>query len=288
MRESNVTNPERIDQEREGFSKKPTMDLLFVVAGALLASVSIELFLVPNQLVVSGMTGVSMMLAYGMEMRIGILLLLLNLPFLYFGARRLHKERLFIGFYGLLAFGIASMALHPVPGLTENLMPAAILGGAVLGIGIGLVIRCGGFLDAAERMGTAWMGRRYALLLSITANAGVLLAAWALFEYEQLLHSAVATAVVLLAANRFLYGSSALERMIRIESGRAEEVAAAIAAATGRIAVRLPSQPRREEGFTALHLEVSRLEEAAIREAALKADPDALINVRRGGHRSRY
>ncbi|UVI30870.1 YitT family protein [Paenibacillus spongiae] len=280
MRKSYVTYPERIDQAREGFRKKPSVDLLFVVAGALLASVSIELFLAPNQLVVSGMTGVSMVLAYGLEIRLGILLLLLNVPFLYIGSRKLQKKRLLIGFYGLLVFGVASVLLHPVPGLTENLMPAAVLGGAVLGIGIGLVVRCGGFLDAAERMGTAWLGRRYALLLSIAANLAVLFAAWSLFGYEQLLHSAVATAVVIIAANRFLYGSSALERVIRIESGRLGEVADAIAAATGRVAVHLPARQGRE---ATLYLEVSRLEETAIREAAMEADPEASINVTRGG-----
>ncbi|GJM81074.1 hypothetical protein HMSSN139_35700 [Paenibacillus sp. HMSSN-139] len=53
-----------------------------VIAGALLASAGLELFLMPHGIVVGGVTGLSVLLALKTEMQLGLFLFLLNLPLL--------------------------------------------------------------------------------------------------------------------------------------------------------------------------------------------------------------
>lgn len=54
--------------------------------------------------------------------------------------------------FGIIILSIATSLLHPVPGLTEDVLLATVFGGIILGVGVGLVIRNGGSLDGTEIM----------------------------------------------------------------------------------------------------------------------------------------
>lgn len=47
---------------------------------------------------------------------------------------------------------IGTAVLHPVPVLTDDPLLAAVFGGIILGVGVGMVIRYGGSLDGTEVM----------------------------------------------------------------------------------------------------------------------------------------
>jgi uncharacterized membrane-anchored protein YitT (DUF2179 family) len=169
--------------------------ILFVILGGVLASIGLELFLIPNQIIVGGMTGISALLSYFTEMRIGLLLFIFNLPFIFLAYRHIRIEFTVMTLLGLFVFSISAILLHPVPALLENSLSAAVCGGLCLGLGIGLVVRYGGTLDTLE------MNERYLVtgrgLLSpenlvLIINCLILMMAGFIFGWKQAMYSIIA------------------------------------------------------------------------------------------------
>jgi uncharacterized membrane-anchored protein YitT (DUF2179 family) len=124
--------------------------ITFIVIGALLVSVGLEIFLVPNNIIDGGITGISIMLTHFTGLRLGIFLFVLNLPFLILGYKLIGKTFALSTLFGVTVLSIGTTLLTPVPSLTDDLLLASVFGGIILGIGVGLVIRYGGSLDGTE------------------------------------------------------------------------------------------------------------------------------------------
>lgn len=123
---------------------------VFIFIGAVLVSVGLEIFLVPNNVIDGGVVGVSIILSHVLGIKLGILLFLINLPFLIIGYKQIGKTFALSTLFGVTVMSIGTFILYPVPVLTEDPLLAAVFGGIILGIGVGLVIRNGGSLDGSE------------------------------------------------------------------------------------------------------------------------------------------
>src|SRR5690606_29950936 len=76
-------------------------------------------------------------------------LLLLNLPFVYMGYKKMGKTFALNALVSLILLGLA-LNLLPVPEITKDGFLVAVFGGFFVGIGIGFVIRGGGVVDGLE------------------------------------------------------------------------------------------------------------------------------------------
>jgi len=124
--------------------------------GAFLAAFAIEVFLLPNNLIDGGTIGVAMILAklFGQNL-VPLFSILLNLPFIYLAYRSIGKAFVIHTLFALGLFSLFVFLLHeyfPFPFKGENL-EIVVIGGAILGVGIGLIIRYGGCLDGTEILG---------------------------------------------------------------------------------------------------------------------------------------
>ena len=118
--------------------------------GAVIAAFAIEEFLVPNTILDGGVIGIGIMLNNLFHIPLSVLTIVLNLPFLLVGARKMGK--MFIVKAGF-SMGIFSLFVELFSGLepaTDESLLAVCFGGVILGIGVGLVIRYGGCLDGTE------------------------------------------------------------------------------------------------------------------------------------------
>lgn len=189
--------------------------LLYAIVGGILASVGLELFLHPNQIVVGGMTGVSALMSHAAEVKLGLFLLLLNVPlvslYLYF----VRKSGPWYAFPGLLAFAGTALLLEPVPALSEHTIIAAVVGGITLGFGAGLVARSGGLLDALELRDAEFRSSSRLIILRKSLSMEqiaalfqilVLSAAGLMLGWEQALYSAVACLAAFETARFMLTG----------------------------------------------------------------------------------
>lgn len=72
-----------------------------IFIGAVLMAVGLEIFLVPNNVIDGGITGISIMLSHITGFRLGIFIFLLNLPFFLWVISKLAKHLLFPHCLGL-------------------------------------------------------------------------------------------------------------------------------------------------------------------------------------------
>ncbi|MFY3790670.1 YitT family protein [Ureibacillus sp. MALMAid1270] len=123
----------------------------WIFIGAMMAAVSLEVILIPHGLIDGGITGVSMMLSGIGGFPLSVLLFLLNIPFLLLGLKFLGKRFAFSASFGIIALAISTGLLErKSPFLEGNTILILIIGGILLGMGIGIVIRNGGVLDGTD------------------------------------------------------------------------------------------------------------------------------------------
>src|SRR5690606_30636234 len=124
--------------------KLPRKILLFrtllVTIGAALMAVALELFLVPNHILDGGITGISIIIAHFTGWRLGIIIFVLNLPFIYIGYKQIGKTFALTTLYGIFILSITSIFLHNMVVVTDDLLLDTVFGGIILGTGVGIVI----------------------------------------------------------------------------------------------------------------------------------------------------
>jgi len=125
--------------------------LLFVLVGSGLAAWAIRIFLLPNQIIDGGVVGISLIARrLGGESWFSPVLILLNLPFVLVAYHRIRKNLvLFMLTATLLFLGFMTFFENFEPFFADSI-EIIFVGGVLLGIGIGLIIRGGGCLDGTE------------------------------------------------------------------------------------------------------------------------------------------
>ena len=124
-------------------------NLLHILFGVGLAVLAIKGFMIPNRFLDGGMTGIAILLHEIFHINISILVIALNLVFIYLGYRKIGKTFAVQTSIAVLLLSAGLFFIDIGPITTDKLL-IAIFGGILIGAGIGLVIRGGGVIDGAE------------------------------------------------------------------------------------------------------------------------------------------
>ena len=124
---------------------------LWLAVGAFLAALSIRVFLVPNQLIDGGVIGVSLILArlYG-DSYLSYVLVLLNLPFIFLAYTYIRRTFVVHMLIAVILFAGFLIVLQHAPPFIADPLEIIVFGGALLGVGCGLIIRHGACIDGTE------------------------------------------------------------------------------------------------------------------------------------------
>ena len=90
---------------------------LLITIGAVLMAVGLEIFLVPNNVIDGGITGISIMLSYITGWKLGLFIFILNLPFFFIGYKQIGKTFALSTLYGITILSITTSFLHHVSAL---------------------------------------------------------------------------------------------------------------------------------------------------------------------------
>ena len=123
--------------------------IIYTTLGVFLAVIALKAFMIPNNFLDGGVTGISILLREVFQIHISILLIILNLPFLYIGYRKIGKTFSLHALLAVLLMGLL-MLIIKIPPVTDDKLLIAAFGGFFIGLGIGLVIRAGGVIDGLE------------------------------------------------------------------------------------------------------------------------------------------
>ena len=124
---------------------------LAIILGAILASFSVACILLPNDAIDYGTAGIAIIISKLTGYNLSLCVLLVFLPFLVAGVFFLGKKffvRVFAGFV-VYTIGLAYFEKIPFELNTEHFLAVAF-GGAILGIGLSLILRNGGCIDGSE------------------------------------------------------------------------------------------------------------------------------------------
>ena len=131
--------------------KKDTiLSYVIITIGTLIAAFAIDTLLIPNTILDGGVTGISMIISKLSGISLSILVLIINIPFVLVGYKHLGKYFLARTVYGMFTFALFLKLLEIIEPITNEILLATVFGGAMLGIGVGLVIRFGGCVDGTE------------------------------------------------------------------------------------------------------------------------------------------
>jgi uncharacterized membrane-anchored protein YitT (DUF2179 family) len=124
-------------------------DFLFIVAGVSSAAFGLRGFIIPNHFIDGGVTGISLLVNQKTGVPLGLLIVVINLPFIVLGWQQIGK---IFGLKSIAAISLLAIvvAINPFSKVTEDTLLVAVFGGFFLGAGIGLVIRGGAVIDGTE------------------------------------------------------------------------------------------------------------------------------------------
>ena len=137
------------------FSRKYSVDYRFVFIGAVIYGISIGWVLSPNGIAPGGIAGLSVMLGRLLNVGVGTLTVILNIPLLIIGWVSFGGKFLVGTAAAIFVSGAAADASQLISPVTENPMLAAISGGAGLAVGCGIIFLAGattGGTDIAVRL----------------------------------------------------------------------------------------------------------------------------------------
>ncbi|WP_129729923.1 YitT family protein [Ectobacillus funiculus] len=268
--------------EHKKLTKTSMAKRAFLIAiGAGLMAVGLEIFLIPNHVIDGGITGISIMLSHLTGLNLGIFLFLLNLPFFFIGRKQIGTTFAVSTLFGIIVLSIATTLLHPVPGLTEDVLLATVFGGIILGVGVGLVIRNGGSLDGTEIMAILFNRRMPFSVGEIIMffNIFILGAAGFVFGWDRAMYSLMAYFIAFKTIDVVILGLDE-SKSAWIISERHKEIGDVILARLGRGVTYLNG----EGAYTGddkkvIFVVITRLEESKLKSIVEDIDPSAFFAV---------
>ncbi|NLC06806.1 MAG: YitT family protein [Syntrophomonadaceae bacterium] len=255
--------------------------LLFIILGATLASVGLELFLVPNNVIDGGVVGISIMASYLTNVPLGVFIFILNLPFLFVGYKQIGKTFLLKTLFAISCLSIGVSLFHPIPGFTKDVFLAAVFGGIILGMGVGLIIRYGGSLDGTEIIAIIFDKKTSFSVGEIIMffNIFILGSAGFVFGWDRAMYSLVAYFIAYKVIDLVIEGLDE-SKSVFIISEKPEEIAEVILHRLGRGVTYLKGKGGYSGEFkSVLYAVITRLEVAKLKEIIKDIDEEAFVTV---------
>jgi uncharacterized membrane-anchored protein YitT (DUF2179 family) len=136
-------------------------NMLYIGLGVCMASIGLKCFLLPNQFLDGGVTGMSLLLQNLTGINLSWLIIILNLPFIWFGAKQISRN---FALKSIIAIVFLAIMVHfiQIPVATDDKLLISVFGGFFLGAGIGLSIRGGAVIDGTEVLAIN-ISRKYSL-----------------------------------------------------------------------------------------------------------------------------
>ncbi|MCE5222367.1 MAG: YitT family protein [Clostridium sp.] len=255
--------------------------MFFMILGSILAAIGLEIFLVPNNIIDGGITGISIMASHLTSIQLGIFIFILNLPFIIIGYKQIGKTFALSTIFSVICFSIFVTLFHPIPGATQDTLLATIFGGIILGVGIGLIIRNGGSLDGTEIIAILIEKRSVFSIGEIVMfiNVFILGISGFVFSWDRAMYSLIAYFIAFKSIDITVEGLEESKAVI-IVSDKNSDISKAIMDRLGRGITLLDGKGAYSGDETeVIYVVLSRLEIAKLKNIVNDFDRNALITI---------
>lgn len=255
--------------------------ILFMLLGSILVSIGLEIFLIPNDIIDGGMTGISIMASHLTKVQLGVFIFLFNLPFFVVGYKQIGKTFALSTLFSVICLSIGVTLLHPIPGITQDTLLATIFGGIILGVGVGLIIRNGGSLDGTEIIAII-LDKRSAFSIGeivMFFNLFILGSSGFIFGWDRAMYSLIAYFIAFKTIDITVQGLDESKAVI-IVSDKNKDISEAIIDRLGRGLTFLEGKGAYSGNeISVIYVVLSRLEIAKLKNIVNGFDEDALITI---------
>lgn len=255
--------------------------MLMIMVGASLTSVALEVFLVPNNIIDGGIVGISIISSYLTNIPLGVFTFALNIPFFMLGYKQIGKTFVISTFFAVVCLSFGVSGLHPVVELTHDVFLAAIFGGIINGIGVGLIIRAGGSLDGTEIVAIIFDKKTSFSIGEIVMcmNVFILIGAGFVYGWDRAMYSLITYFIAFKVIDIVVEGLDE-SKAVMIISSKNEIIAEAVIARLGRGITLIDGKGGYSKMPTnVIYVVVSRLELTKLKSIVLDFDQNALITI---------
>ena len=254
--------------------------LIFLSIGAFVAAFALECFLVPNNIIDGGIVGISMIISYITKFNLGLLIFIINIPFICLAFTKLGKKFVLQTFYALAMLAVA-LNLFAGFHITEDLLLATVFGGIILGTGVGIVLKNEGSLDGTEILSLV-LSKKFGLSVGeiiMAFNIFIYMGAGLVFGWNKAMYSILTYFIAFRVIDVVLEGLNS-SKSIRIISDKAYEIGQELIESLD-IGVTYLNGIGGFSGAekTIIYCVASRLEMSKIKETVKNIDPTAFMSV---------
>ena len=256
-------------------------DYALIVLGTFLSGIAFSQFFILHDLAPGGVTGISTILASFLPLSVGMLSFVINVPLFVLGWKTVGWR---FAVRSFIAMTLMSVFIDVVPSgdLSGNVMLAAVFGGVLLGLGLGLVVRAGattGGTDMAAQMIHNLIGFASVATVMLAIDASVVLVAAFVFGIPAGLWALIAIYVATKTMDAVIKGfNTAMQFMII--SNHSEEIVSRIHRDIDRGCTRLLAEGTYSgQPVGTLICILSRTEAPRLKKIVAEIDPHAFVTV---------
>jgi len=259
-------------------------DILYTVAGILFSGFALRSFLVPNQFLDGGVTGISLLMHELFHFNLAITLVLANIPLLIMGGFQVNRKFALKSLAAVIGLALC-FAFLPYPKITSDKLLVCLFGGFFLGLGAGLCMRGGCAVDGIEVLALYTIKRSSFSVSEIILAINVVIFLIAAIHFD--LQTALYSMLTYYAASRTLdYVIEGLEEYtgVTIISGMSDDIKKKLVMELGRgITVYKGKRGYMKDSFDVSHdcdiifTVITRLEVRKLTHLVHEVDPRAFI-----------
>ena len=265
------------------FIKRETINAFLILLGVLSASFGLKSFLLSNGFIDGGITGISLLVSFNSGIKLPILIIVLNIPFIILGYAQIGRNFVIKTSIGIAGLAICLAIIH-FPVMTADKLLVSVFGGFFLGAGIGLTMRGGGVIDGTEVM-AIFLSKKTGLTIGdiiLIFNIIIFSFAASLLSFETVLYSILAYLSASKTVDFILEGIEEYTG-VTIISAKNEEIRLMITEKLGRgVTIYKGSRGYGKNGYKAgdmdiLYSVITRLEVTKLSTEIEKIDADAFV-----------
>ncbi|MCM3112396.1 YitT family protein [Lederbergia lenta] len=126
---------------------------ILVIIGGFITAYGLESVLIPNNVSDGGVTGLSIVGSQLIGLPLGLLIAILNIPFIFLGYKQIGKGFAIYSVIGIASLAVGTSVMRHVPTIVQaDTLLVTVVGGIIIGFGMGLALRNGGALDGIDML----------------------------------------------------------------------------------------------------------------------------------------
>lgn len=127
--------------------------VVLIIMGAFITAYGLEAVLIPNNVSDGGVTGISIVGSQLFGLPLGLLIAVINIPFVWLGYKQIGKSFAIYSVIGIASLALGTSLMHHVPTIIEgDTLLVTVVGGIIIGFGMGVALRNGGALDGIDML----------------------------------------------------------------------------------------------------------------------------------------